>query len=324
MSLQSRPSTCIGCVLHDNRLCTGFASPFGTGSSGVMVIAEALGEWEARESRPLVPKAQAGSVFARALRRMALDEQQFVIINAVNCRPQGNRLEGEWYEEAAISHCKQYVDRAIERFQPRAIVALGNVSLRAIARQPGTTVTALRGYCLPAISYQPDGKPIPVVPSYHPSFISRGNERLLGVWMHDIGKAIKIASGKLKEGIDFLYDPFSRNNPLNYVTRPSEDCIRDFLQKLESDLGLLVAYDIETSFTKNKGEDEYEIMADDRISQIQFSLAPGTGIALPWNNDTFNLSKRIFAGNNPKAGHNAWRFDNPILRSTGISINGTV
>src|SRR5262249_51266291 len=196
-----RPASCSGCPLHDHSLCSGFAPPFGRGSLGVLVIAEALGEHEAREGRPLVPKAQAGSLFARALKRMNIDEQQLVIINTVNCRPPGNSLEGEWYEDGAIAHCSQYINGAVERFKPRAILTLGNVALRATTGLcgPGRGVAALRGYCLPAATHTLNvaGSPIPVIPSYHPSFISRGNEQYLGVLMHDIGKAIRIAQGKL-------------------------------------------------------------------------------------------------------------------------------
>jgi uracil-DNA glycosylase family 4 len=326
-----KPSTCANCVLCENNLSTGFAPAFGKGSLGILVIAESLGEHEAREGRPLAPKAQAGSVFARALKRMGLDEQQFVIINTVNCRPQHNRLEGEWYEDAAIEHCRRHIDEAVERFKPRAILTLGNVALRALTGLAGSgrSASTLRGYALPATTYTTAaGAPIPVIPSYHPSFISRGNEKYLGVLMHDIGKAVRIAQGKLVEGRDFLYEPFLKQwdlteYQLEYITSPTPTDVRNFLEEIASSSEAVIAYDIETSYSTKKGEDEYEIESDTQITQVQFSLHPRSGIALPFDNTTYDVIRRVLESRNPKAGHNAWRFDNPILRAAGFSIAGT-
>src|SRR5262245_48654604 len=188
----------------------------------------------------------------------------------------------------------------------------------------GRTVTALRGYCLPSSTYTTaTGLPIPVVPSYHPSFITRGNEKYLGVLMHDIGKAIKAAQGKLAEGVDYIYDPFG-SRQLNYKTSPTESEVRDFISEIASNSNLLIAYDIETNHTKKgKGEDQYELDAGDQITQIQFSTAPGRGIALPWSDATRDITRRLLGSPNPKAAHNGWRFDNPILRAAGVEIRGT-
>lgn len=323
-----RPDSCKGCPLHDENLCHGFAEPFGRGSLGVLVIAEALGEHEARDSRPLVPKAAAGSVFARALKRMQIDEQQLVIMNAVNCRPPGNRLENEWYEQGAINHCRQYIDQAVKRFRPRAILALGNVSFRAATGQvgPGRGISSLRGYILPSLYYKSEtGDPLPVVGSYHPSFIARGEGENLGVLMHDIGKAVRVARGELVEGVDYIYDPFNyQGERFSYNTAPTAHDIREFLAWIERYPEVVIAYDIETNHTKKgKGEDEYEIEAGDQITQIQFSIARGTGIALSWSRDTADLSRRILTLPNPKAAHNGWRFDNPILKRAGMEVRGT-
>lgn len=79
----NRPESCSGCPL--NRIATGFSHPTGTGALGVLVVAEALGEHEAREGRPLVEYAQAGSLFQYAIDRIGVDREQLALWNIVAC-----------------------------------------------------------------------------------------------------------------------------------------------------------------------------------------------------------------------------------------------
>jgi len=324
MAITQQPKSCEGCALSG--ISKGFMSPEGKGSLGVLLVGEAAGEHEMRDSLPFRPQAQAGSVLERAIKRMGLSREQFVISNVINCRPKDNKLEGEWYEQAAIEHCKRNLGGVVERFAPRAIVALGNIPLRALTGTagPGRTVTALRGYCLPATTYTAtEGKPIPVIPTYHPSFISRGNEHLLGVLMHDLGKAIKVASGKLVEGSHFLYDPLGDDSDKlkYYYPVPSEKV--DELLEAASDPNALIAYDIETAFTgKGKGEDEYEMIEGDEIVQIQFSLRPGEACIFPWSDAVRELSRKILGGCARKVSQNGWRFDQVKLRAEGVRVAG--
>ena len=51
---------------------TGFVPPQGDGTSHVMIMGEAPGELEARDSIPFHPKAPAGSTLDRLLRRVRM------------------------------------------------------------------------------------------------------------------------------------------------------------------------------------------------------------------------------------------------------------
>jgi len=149
VSHRSKPSSCVGCALHDHG--NDFSAVEGTCANGTMLVAEASGEMEQRDQLPLRPYAPSGAVLERCLRRMGLDRKQFAITNCVRCRPRHNWLEGSPFEYAALRHCRPNLDQAIADYRPRCIVSLGGVALRELTGEAGEArgVTHLAGYCLP-------------------------------------------------------------------------------------------------------------------------------------------------------------------------------
>src|ERR1700691_161533 len=146
---RAKPNSCSGCQCEHHG--TDFSRIDGQGSLGVMVVAEASGELEAREGRPLVEYAPAGSLFARTLRRMGYSREQFSITNCIRCRPRNNWLSGAPWEFPALNHCRPNLDAAIRDRQPRAILALGDTALRELTGEAGEArgVSHLGGYVLP-------------------------------------------------------------------------------------------------------------------------------------------------------------------------------
>lgn len=149
MSHRSKPSSCLGCSLHDHG--NDFSAVEGTGANGVMLVGEASGEMEQRDQLPFRSYAPAGAVLERCLRRMGLSRQQFAITNCVRCRPRKNWLEGSPWEYSALRHCRPNLDQAIAQFRPRCIVALGGVAVLELTGEAGEArgVTHLAGYVLP-------------------------------------------------------------------------------------------------------------------------------------------------------------------------------
>src|SRR5690348_12649364 len=72
----------------------GHCSPDGLGTNGVLILGEAMGEAELKDSLPFRPWAPAGSVLDRAIRRCGFQRDQFVIYNAVPIHPPKNYLDG--------------------------------------------------------------------------------------------------------------------------------------------------------------------------------------------------------------------------------------
>lgn len=307
-----KPDGCLGCPLFGSG--TGFSKPDGYGSLKVMLVGEALGAREEHDGLPFRPYAEAGSMLMRALRLASLDRQQFGLWNVVACRPPGNELSGHPDKEEAIDHCRQHFTAVVKAFQPSVLMALGNIPLQALTGMAGEdrSISDLRGYVLRCLPYAW----LKVVPSFHPSYIRRGAPEMVGVLVHDIKKAVAVATGKMT---DYCLDLDALQMP-GYITDPSVEDAGRFLDQVLADPGGLLSYDLETDEAIGVNEDERVLSQNIRL--IQFSLAPGTGIAFPWTEPFISIAKAILASPVRKAAHNGWRFDNPILRAAGFTLGG--
>lgn len=322
----------------------------GNGSLGVYALAEALGEAEMNDGLPLRPQAPAGGIFDRSLRLAGIPRQSLAISNVCRCRPPKNLLENMWYEVDAVNHCRQYMDIDVQKFAPKVMLAMGNIPLKYLTGYTGKkrTITNVRGFYLDGTRYQ-----IPVVSTYHPSYISRDKPNLLGVFRLDILRAIALA----KAGGRFI-------RPLKqYTIFPPLEIAQRFLADCRLNPDLPICYDIETAesitgtdegelrATSTGGliitkvnedyqevpehllpEDEWEkeqvekeeVVSHTRITQIQFSLRPdGSAIVLPWEGDYIPVIRAILTTPNDKWMFNGRLFDNPILANHGALVKTT-
>lgn len=293
----------------------GFGSPEGQGTLGVMIVGEALGESEAADSLPFRPYAASGSILERCFRRLGLDREQFVLFNMINCRPPNNKLEGQWYEQASVSHCSRHFRSVLERFKPRIILALGNVPLRYLTGMVGRnrTISMLRGFILQGTGIAR----IPVIPSFHPAFLARGARNLIGVLTRDIQLAVQL-SERLAAGEEFKHDAGHYHiNP----TVSELDSYRDFLRASPQHA---ISYDIETDELEVDATDESEAFGGrfGNITQIQFSWEPRQAVVCDWREPYIQFAKDVMALPNPKWGWNTWGYDDPRLEHYGVKING--
>lgn len=304
----NKPAGCDGCSLWgDGR---GFSRPEGTGSIGVLVVGEALGRNEEVDSLPFRPYAEAGAVLERAFTRSGYSREQFRLWNIVACRPPRDHLEGASYEVGAIEHCRVHFDRVVEETKPKVILALGNIPLRTLTGMAGRyqTITHVRGYILDCARYE-----IPVLPTMHPSYIRRGGMSQFGVLAHDLAKAVDVAVNGIP-----------KRRPIHYVEHPSPDDARKFLELVRRygpEGSRILTYDIETETSKDLAEDERGDDPSQKITQIQFSLKAGTGIAFPWEEPYTTISKAILETPGITiAGFNSWDYDDSRLRRYGIAV----
>jgi uracil-DNA glycosylase family 4 len=318
-------------------------SPEGLGSSGVLVVGDHLGAREAQDSLPLRPNSPSGSVFQGIIRRISgLDRSQLLLSNTIWCQPgAGNWLDGAPYETSAIEHCQQYNRKLIADRRPRAIVALGAIPTRTITGMAGYNqgIKLIRGYILQSSrpEYFVDGKPIPVIATYHPSFLLRGSKTrskdkeaqsggmggkvekaqggmtLAGVVTRDIELALNIA----KVG----FRGYRKFNVVKGDRNVMDNIIRLAEKHPEWDL----AWDIETPRSLEMAGDESEIdVIKTEVDQIQFAFDQTTGYVFPgfrteWVKEG---SRRLLAGRNRKLTWNGWKFDNKVVAGHGLVING--
>lgn len=308
-----KPHTCSSCLLADTPGCTGFMpAPEGKGLIPLIVTAEALGENEARDSKPLRPYAESGSLFERALRSVGIQREQIIVTNIIKCRPPANRLAGEYYEQPAIEHCRQYFDAEVAQYKPKAILAMGAIPFKYLTGMSGhkQNLEYVRGYPVESIWYPG----IPVIGTFHPSYIRRGASEMFPVLVHDLHKALQIAKGKLP----WATAPEQVTYQLGGVAE-----LKQMLDILRSQPDRLLAYDIETRESAKTNEDEYDSLSPNaEIELVQLSIAPTTGLAVYWNDETIPLLKEIFATINPKSAFNGWLFDNRVLEAKGLILNG--
>lgn len=169
---------CTRCPLHQLR--TKAVPGEGDRRAAVMFVGEAPGRDEDAQGRPFV--GRAGQLLRKIIAAMKYREDEVYITNIVKCRPPDNRVPLREEEEA----CAPYLVRQIELIRPRVIVTLGKTPTDYFA--PGReSMTARRGRFA-------DYRGIPVMPTFHPSYLVRneGNRELKRMVWEDMQKVMAL------------------------------------------------------------------------------------------------------------------------------------
>lgn len=310
-----KPSSCSGCALANHS--GGFSLTEGSGKNGVLIVGESLGDKEKFDGLPFRPYAEAGSSLQTALRFLQMDRENFTITNLIRCQPPFNALEGTDYEYQAIEHCKVYLNQVISKFKPKVILALGNLPLKHLGiispevlkymeelkaldskkykdYLKNFKISSMRGHIIPSIYG------IPLISSLHPSFITREGRIFIGVLMHDIKTAVRLAAGEIPKF------------KTRYKEKPTVKEAESFYQLCKNNPNLVISHDIETPYTTletDESEIEFENKEVRDINSIQFSVKEEEGIFFPWFGNYIEIIKKILRLPNPKIGHNSWKFD---------------
>jgi len=80
---------------------------------------------------------------------------------------------------------------------------------------------------------------------------------------------------------------------------------------------LCLSHDIETYESASLDEDATDGFTDTQVRLSQFSIEPGQGIALQWDQDGIAATRWLLRLSLPKCGHNYWLFDQKVLRAVG-------
>jgi DNA polymerase len=164
-TLEKIVSECVQCGLCQKRTQTVFG--VGNPDANLMFIGEDPGFEEDRQGEPFV--GPAGQLLTKIIEAIGLQRGDVYIANVVKCRPPNNRKPED--DEAAT--CLQYLERQIELIQPQVIVVLGAVPLKALLNRRG--ISKSRGNWL-------THKAIPVMPTFHPSYLLRVPKAKREVW----------------------------------------------------------------------------------------------------------------------------------------------
>jgi uracil-DNA glycosylase family 4 len=151
---------CTRCALHRKRRNIVFGE--GNPRAAVMFIGEGPGADEDRQGRPFV--GRAGQLLTKMIQAMTLDRNEVYIANIVKCRPPGNRDP----KPEEITSCFPFLEAQISTIEPQVIVALGRIAAHVLL-DTNESLKNLRGRFH-------DRKGIPVLPTFHPSFLLRSEE----------------------------------------------------------------------------------------------------------------------------------------------------
>lgn len=130
----------------------------------LMVLAEAPAKDEIDQGRPLIGKA--GQIFRIEFKESGLENFNHFISNVVIC---SNIIDGRTVNppKEAIENCKPMWQRFIRIFEPKLIMIMGSIPMKAF-EIADSGITKLRGNIF---SYGD----IPVLLTLHPSYIARGH-----------------------------------------------------------------------------------------------------------------------------------------------------
>lgn len=150
---------CTKCDLSKSRTHTAFSR--GNPEAKLCFIGEAPGADEDEQGIPFV--GRAGQLLDRMIGAMGLDpERDTYVCNIIKCRPPGNRRP----EPFEIEACMPYLHEQLAVVEPKVIVALGNTAVAALINTK-MGITKIRG------SWKLYRGRIPVMPTYHPSYLLR-------------------------------------------------------------------------------------------------------------------------------------------------------
>lgn len=215
-------SNCSSCPLRDRKRVWGQ----GPETAELVLIGEAPGRDEEEKEKPFV--GPAGRILNVGLANTHILRHNCYITNLIPCRPPDNNLYSDEGKEA-LECCREGFEEELGRLKPKCIVLLGAKPSKFLLNLDDG-ITNSRGYV-----YNYRG--IPVISTYHPSYIMRmqydkrgATVNLTAVWQADLAKALEIS----RNGWVFPKE--------NFLFRPD---LRDIERFVSDDV--LYAVDIETT-----------------------------------------------------------------------------
>lgn len=220
---RSEWSRCKECPLRDRTRVWGEGPD--KGPFPIVFIGEAPGRDEDAEGHPFV--GGAGRIFNYALGQAGIMRRSCWVTNVLSCRPPDNKFDSMEALEARQC-CRPGFEAELDRLQKKGVrvyVPLGGSALHALGLEG--SITKVRGsvYLLGEV---------PVVPTFHPSFIMRGQWKQEVTWINDLEKAKRLAVRKYQA-------PRERFN-----IEPTLEQLRAFVEECEQS-NKLVGVDIETT-----------------------------------------------------------------------------
>jgi uracil-DNA glycosylase family 4 len=164
--LRDKIGDCHRCPLSEGRSHIVFGT--GNPDADLVFVGEAPGRDEDMQGEPFVGKA--GQLLTRIITAMGLKREDVYICNVIKCRPPENRDP----LPAEIEMCQPFLMEQLSIIKPRVICALGSFASQTLLKSE-VRISRLRGQFR-------DFDGVPLMPTYHPSFLLRNPHAKRDVW----------------------------------------------------------------------------------------------------------------------------------------------
>jgi DNA polymerase len=165
--IQREVAACTRCKLL---AATRTQTVFGVGNpqARLCFVGEAPGADEDAQGVPFV--GRAGQLLTKIIEACTLKREDVYILNVLKCRPPDNRTP----EEDEVANCRGYLEQQLKIIRPEFICCLGAVAARTLLDST-QSIGRLRGKFH-------DYRGIPVLCTYHPSYLLRNPAAKRDVW----------------------------------------------------------------------------------------------------------------------------------------------
>lgn len=167
-------SSCNSCDLVKKR-CFPIV---GQGSNGVRLLI--VGGWygvkdQERQNVTGVFGEEEDLMLSRMIKAINLPSEQTFVTNVIKCAiPNNHQPKAE-----NVQACSSFLNRQISALQPEVICAMGIISVHTLLKS-SQPLSRLRGQFH---KYEaPDGSVIPLIPTYHPSYLLQNPEMKQATW----------------------------------------------------------------------------------------------------------------------------------------------
>jgi len=279
----------------------------GNPKSRIMLIGEAPGGDEERTGR--VFAGRAGQLLDQYLEAAGLTEHDSYITNMVKCRPPENATPERGHWEA----CTRYLRREIRAVDPRGILLVGNVALRAVWGRSG--ITKNRGIPLDlGKRYDLFGlhAGTKVMATIHPAYVLR-NPGQSATFAEDLKRFRRYLDGTLAV----------KDVAVKYIT--SEETLRKVCGYLAKQP--VLSYDVENRYAPWDGK-EWSIIclgisADGETSFVIPLYHPDSPFRKQWRALLREHLKPVLQSGGAKLVAQNGKHDNVQLRGAGVSVEHT-
>ncbi len=165
---------CTGCSLRQQRV---FAAAGSSARPAVRLLI--VGDWcrvdHEEESDTLLMGTEEDVMLARMMKAITLDDDKYFVTSVIKCALK----KGQQPKAEHVTSCLSFLHRQIHVLKPEVILAMGMISTRALLNK-SEPLSRLRGRFHPFA--QKEGKPIPLMPTYHPNYLLQNPEMKQATW----------------------------------------------------------------------------------------------------------------------------------------------